>query len=382
MNIKILASTKEGNVITKDEAMIFSGKAAGICYMPEDIDTLFSESETKTIKRAKMTLESGHHSVYDHVVYNLALVDIPKILAMVLNNEKMYTTSEKSARYTKMKPSEKEEALYLKWIDIFKKVIVDNYSFIEEKQIEKLAMENARYLISVFTPATTMEYTVSIRQLNYIMHWFENFIANEYDNSFNILLKQSMKEFNEQLKELYIPELNTEVKGRKLSLFDERVDRQEEFGENYSINYYGTFTQFAQAQRHRTISYSMRLSNKVEYFVPPIIKDTDYENEWLEDISSLAELFPQGMLVKINERGTAENFILKCEERLCGCAQLEIQNQTKKTLDRYIEETRITNKEVNEYLLKYSKGPRCTFEGYKCAKPCVWGPNNAFNRLI
>ena len=35
-------------------------------------------------------------------------------MAMILNNEKEYNTSEKSARYTKMKPSEEEEKLYNK----------------------------------------------------------------------------------------------------------------------------------------------------------------------------------------------------------------------------------------------------------------------------
>ena len=35
----------------------------------------------------------------------------------------MYTTSEKSARYTKMQPSPKELELYNKWYEIFKKLI-------------------------------------------------------------------------------------------------------------------------------------------------------------------------------------------------------------------------------------------------------------------
>ena len=52
-------------------------------------------------------------------------------------------------------------------------------SFIKEKRIEtqvgKLAQENARYMISVFTP-TTMEYTVSFRQLFLIIDYFEKLI--------------------------------------------------------------------------------------------------------------------------------------------------------------------------------------------------------------
>ena len=178
MKVSILASTNPGYKLTKDEALKFGGKSAGICYMPDDIEALFSEPEKKTIRRANMTLNSGHHSVFDHTSYNLALEGIPKILAMILNNEGMYTTSEKSARYTKMQPSEQEKNVYEKWIEIYKKEISKVYPQIDEKKVKKLAQESARYLISIFTPATTMEYTVSLRQLNYIAHWFEDYIKN------------------------------------------------------------------------------------------------------------------------------------------------------------------------------------------------------------
>lgn len=98
--------------------------------MPDTIETLFGENEEKTLKRASNTLKMGHHSVFDHVSFNLALSNIPKILAMILNNEGMYTTSEKSARYTKMQVSERESSLYEKWIKIFSEQI--------EKNIQKL----------------------------------------------------------------------------------------------------------------------------------------------------------------------------------------------------------------------------------------------------
>ena len=43
--------------------------------------------------------------------------NLPKIIAMLLNSLGMYATSEKSARYTIMKPeTELEETLYNKWI--------------------------------------------------------------------------------------------------------------------------------------------------------------------------------------------------------------------------------------------------------------------------
>ena len=78
MKVSILASTNPGYKLTKDEALKFGGKSAGICYMPDDIEALFSEPEEKTIRRANMTLNSGHHSVFDHTSYNLALEGIPE----------------------------------------------------------------------------------------------------------------------------------------------------------------------------------------------------------------------------------------------------------------------------------------------------------------
>ena len=382
MEVKIIGSSKPGYQITKEEAVIFSGKSAGICYMPDTIETLFNEPEEKTIKRANATLNRGHHSVFDHITINLALSNIPKILAMILNNEGMYTTSEKSARYTKMQASERESKLYEKWIEKFSKEIEKEYPEIEEKPRIKLAQENARYLISVFTPATIMEYSVSFRQLNYIASFFKNFIENEPNTEFNKMLKPFLAEFNNQIEDLLIPNLNADVKQRKLSLFASR-NYKEEFGECYSCNYYGTFAQLAQAQRHRTLRYNMQIEENPKFYVPKIIENNEeLKKEWLEDINSLKDLFPQGMLVKINERGTVEDFILKCKERLCGCAQLEIMLQSKEILDKYIANTKETNEYVYEYLLPYQKGVRCTFKGWKCTSPCLWGAKNSLVRKI
>lgn len=383
MKISILGSTKVGYGLSKQDAINFSGKAAGICYLPDTLDKLINEPEEKTEKRAKRTLGSGHHSVFNHPHYNLALEGIPKILAMILNNEKMYSTSEKSARYTKMEPSEDEKLLYEKWIEIYKKLILENYKEIDEKKAQKLAQENARYLISIFTPATVMEYTTNFGQLNYIIHFCRNYINDETKNTeFDKKLKKVFKEFLKEMPDLEVEELNADFKNRKFSLFSERKNRQEEFGENYCTTYLASFAELAQAQRHRTLSYEINFLDEPKFYVPPIIRGTKFEKQWIEDIESLKENFPQGMLIKITERGTAENFVLKCTERLCGAAQLEIMEQTKDTMKKYLESTKDTNKEIYEYLLPYSKGARCTFPGFKCTSPCIFGGKGAMTRKI
>ena len=381
MEIKVIASTKVGYVMPKDEAVDFSGKSAGICYLPDTVETLFAEAPVKTQRRADGNIKSGHHSVFGHPTYNLCLEGIPKILAMILNNEKIYNTSEKSARYTHMEPSPQEKELYEKWIEIFKEQILIQYPKFEDKRALKLAQENARYLISVFTPATVMEYTVNFGQLNYIINWAKDYIKNAEENTFSIKLKETFKEFLAAMPDLEIEGLDSRNKNRNFSLFAKRKNRNEEFGENYSVTYLASFAQLAQAQRHRTLSYEITLLDEPKYYVPPIIAGTNLEKEWLKDISSLKEFFPQGMLVQVNERGTIENFVLKCMERLCGFSQLEIMQETKNIMNKYLEATR-DKPELYQYLLPYSRGARCTFPGWKCDSPCIFGGYGAMIRNI
>ena len=380
MKIKVIASTKVGYSMSKEEAVDFSAKSAGICYLPDTLETLSSEAPEKTHRRAMGNIASGHHSVFGHPTYNLSLEGIPKILAMILNNEKMYNTSEKSARYTIMEPSPQEKVLYEKWIEIYSQLISKEYPNFDEKRVKKLAQENARYLISVFTPATVMEYTVNFVQLNYIINWAKDYIANEPDTAFSSKLKKVFKEFLKELPDLEVEGLNSSLKHRKFSIFAER-NRAEEFGENYSVNYLASFAQLAQAHRHRTLSYEVQLLDTPQYYIPPIIRGTEFESQWIQDISSLEDYFPQGMLLQVNERGTIENFVLKCTERLCGAAQLEIMEQTQETMEKYLKAVE-EKTELYNYLLPYSKGARCTFPGWKCNSPCIFGAKNAMKRII
>ncbi len=381
MKIKVIASTKVGYVLPKEDAVDFSGKSAGICYLPDTVETLLSEPSQKTLKRANGNIKSGHHSVFGHPTYNLCFEEIPKILAMILNNEKVYNTSEKSARYTQMKSSPQEKELYEKWIETFKEQILIKYPDFDEKKAKKLAQENARYLISIFTPATVMEYTVNFGQLNYIINWAKDYIKTDCDDDFSLKLKAVLGEFLQAIPDLEVEGLNSDTKNRSFSLFAQRKTRNEEFGENYSTTYLASFAQLAQAQRHRTLNYEMTLLDEAQYYIPSIIRNTELENEWLKDISSLEKFFPQGMLVQVNERGTIENFVLKCTERLCGSAQLEIMEQTQKTMAKYLEATK-RQPELYNYLLPYSKGARCTFPGWKCNSPCIFGGKNAMHRII
>ena len=384
---------KKDGTFDKEEAIKLCGKIAGVCYDKEGFTHLENEPEEKTMRRIDMTLNNGHHSVYDHITINFNIQNIPKILSMVLNNESQYTTSEKSARYTPVVRKEdsiitdNEERLYNKWIDIFKIKIKSKYGNIyNDSKIQKLAQENARYLVTVFMP-TQMIYSTSLRQINYIASWMKKYIENaDMNNEFEKKLSSSMKEFINKLKEVNVLDerLMKNEKYRSLSIFGTNLDKKEEhFGDVYSTVYKGSFAQYAQAHRHRTLDYQLEMLDEKEYFVPPIIKDDQaLVEEWFGDMQIVKDVNPQGELVKISEIGKYETFILKCKERLCSSAQLEIMLQTRETLMKYKKALEKTNSPLAKDIEKYTHGAKCTFPDYKCSSDCQFSEGKRLNRKI
>ena len=376
-----------------NKALNRSGKIAGVCYNKQGYQALENEEEEKTNKRIDRTINSGHHSVYDHVSISFNMQNIPKIMAMIINNEKQYTTSEKSARYTKVEKkgsfiTDREIELYSKWLDIFKAKIEDKYGMIlDSGKKEKLAQENARYLVTVFMP-TQMIYTTSLRQINYIASALDKYKDSlDFSKEFDGRLFYQIEEFNKNLKEANVLDdrLMQNEKNRSISLFGNDIELNNDyFDDIYKTSYEGTFAQLAQAQRHRTINYQMERKENKTYFVPPIIEDDQaLVDEWLNDINSVARVTPQGEKVKISEVGTYDNFILKCKERLCAEAQLEVNDQTKKTLTKYKEALENSNnRKLSEDIQKYTKGARCTFPDYKCSRDCNFSEAKTLKRKI
>lgn len=384
-----------------------AGLSAGVCYMPSNLDALVKEDSETRFKRAEKTLVNKHHSVFGHGQVTLAIEDAPKILAMILNNEKIYNTSEKSGRYTEMWTVGLEKDYYERWIKIFEKRITEEYPKMPEKMRHKYALENARYLISISTPATTMIYTCSVQQLNYIYGWMKKWWDDASYRFQGVLDPLAMRigkvfdEFTQQIEDLgLVVEGLEDPKDRTFSLFAERK-RTEEFGENYCINYTGSFTQLAQAQRHRTLSYEFYIDAPFGVYVPKIIRGTEFEEKWENDAWDLfieTGDYPQGMLVNICERGTYDNFILKCKERLCSRAMLEIAQQTEATLVKYHDSVMTKygdpcSADFNPALISQIGRPledrigvarcMCPFN-FECAEEsaCPFGPRHFVDRLI
>ena len=102
----------------KNEAIVFSGKAAGICYMPDDYLSNGIQNDVTATKRAGGNTKSGHYSVFEHSHFSF-VIETSKAMAMVLNSTKLYATSEKSGRYTSMNPETEIEKKYYEQFKTF-----------------------------------------------------------------------------------------------------------------------------------------------------------------------------------------------------------------------------------------------------------------------
>ncbi len=374
----------------KKTAIEYSARIAGECYEPEGWSKLVKENSNKSEKRADLTLGLEHATPYEHINVGFEIRNLSKMMAMVLNNEGQYTTSEKSARYTEIDP-EKDSAisplegkLYKKWLDIFTIKIRNQYGTIHnDAKVIKLAQENARYMVTSFA-STKMIHTLPWVQLNRIASYMQNYIDNNNKTEFDERLCNDFKDFIACLDELNLLEdrAMSNRKNRKLSLFANR-EVENSFGSSYSTNYKGSFAQLAQAQRHRTLNYGMKFLDEKEFFVPPILLDDKVlVDEWLNDINSVSYATPQGELVSINECGTYDNFILKTKERLCSAAQLEINDQTKETLEKYKAELISKEHDLADDISLYSNGARCTFPDYNCPRDCKFAEAKILTRKI
>ncbi len=407
---------------------VVAGLMGSTCYMKDTFQQLQDKGIRNIMAIASQVEGSGHHSTFGHSHLTLEISGIPKALAMILNNEKEYCTSEKSARYTVMTDIDpKQNALYEKWKEILTKEIDARYGkcqpFFDAKGVKvgKLAQENARYMISVFTPSN-MVYTTSFRQLNYLAHWFEAEIANPNSNAFYAGVKKEMQEFVDFVKDnnLYSEKLE-DHKGRNLSMFGNGILKEYLSSSVYSLRYNASLACLAQEHRHRTINYHInefRFRNgEKKFFIPPIIKSLDstelYEM-WNQDIFSVEDCIPQGTLVQVIENGETQDFILKAMERECSMAQLEINDITKYFSGKFqqalmdemsepafkvklrkglildsedqfnvaeLEDTIKGVQEMRDTFGKLSKGARCT-AGYQCATQCGFKDGINMERLV
>lgn len=379
MDIQLIGSTNGMQEVP--DFLKFSQACGRQCYSGKSFDELKDEPYDANLVEGRL-LKSGHHSVFEHINLTFAMSGLPKIMAMILNNERQYSTSEKSARYTQMKDiDDQQKALYDKWMERLTPVIDQVYPKMKDPEarataVRKLAQENARYVTSVFTP-TKMIHTINLRQLNFIAGEFQDYVArieSDSENVFEHRVGGEMEDFLRQTERFKIDGLENQT-DRHLSLFDFR-DRKEHFGDTYSTTYLISFAGLAQAHRHRTIAYNMQtpeIRAPYGFFVPEIVKEGCMEEEWNTDLKGVASYdFPQAQLTRVNERGLLENFRSKAILRLCGHAQYEIMSNTKDTAIEY--EKRVP--EVGKWIK-----PKCQ-QDTGCKSKCTWTGKQGLTRIV
>ena len=403
-----------------------SGKSAAICYMNKDYDAIANEDIDKSIKRFKNTMKRGHQSVADHCYISVVFEEVPKIFAMIMNSFQVYATSEKSARYTVMKNlSDEEQRLYDKWLGKLTPIFIEEG--LDEKSAVKMAQENARYFISIFSPATTFQYTTSFRQWNYINDWFNKLLnddefmtLNEKYDSYNIFksnVAECMEDFTEWFEKSYIYDENIkDQKNRKIDFIKlvynhftphHHGDIIDYFGDVYQTTYVASFATLAQLQRHRTLKYSIydfpefnidvlngdyKTRHLFNVFIPDVFDTPErisLSEEWFSDMRSILHLFPQGLTVIVKEMGTVDDFLLKCDERLCGRTQYETMMICKDILYKMMHESDyLTSNETVDQLYNWSShdvgsdniNPKCKMRGGCPDGGCFHGPERALNR--
>ncbi|MCD7825905.1 MAG: FAD-dependent thymidylate synthase [Clostridiaceae bacterium] len=402
IKIEPIAVTREIESITAEELnyeqTLLSGKFGGTCYAREGYATIRTQPDEKALRRAERTAENGHHSVFQHGVVNMEIT-CPKIIAMLLNSIGVSNTSEKSARYTRMEPETKRELfLYEKWHDRLKKQISERYGDrLEERETDKLAYENARYMISVFCE-TSMVYSLPFRNIFYLLDWIRGMRQNlsARNGGFNQRLQRELASLQDALLQVVGKENFHDNKNEYFRFLPVQAlgeydnDNKEYYGDVYTARFLASFAQVAQEQRHRTtrvkISFSGDEPGEFGYYVPPILGDAAQQEEWLSDIASVGEVYPQGMLVSVTEQGLFEDFALKCKERMCGRAQLEIMQVTEKLVEQFLLHRENLSGLNQKRLAAITDGgkpcARCAYPDFSCQEGCVWGKRDALNRLI
>lgn len=372
----------------KAEPLILGAKIMATCVSNNPVETMLNEPMAKTLARREDTLIKRHHSGYDFETVALAIEDVSKIFCMYLNNLHVYSTEETSGRHKDLALPAKEKAVFDYFYDkVYNDLLSKNPDAEGNKgamrKIRQVARENARYVTGLGTK-TNICYGVSVRQLNYIYGWAENFLNKKDLNIYEELAYGDMAEFVDQIGALEVdgvkiinPSLKKDPYGRDFNLFGNFNQKPEYYGTAYEVYYPASATAFAQLQRHRSINYKIDDPDKqsaISYYVPDHIKAIDgLENEWVDKIDSLHNV-PQARLLNVQETGTYDAIVARLKERACNLAQEETRKISCEVAHRVFTGMRDYDEDLSQALCEtYLNKNRCFFADYErcvCDSPC------------
>lgn len=402
--MNVVAVSHEDDHIDQGELRTLAGKYAGTCYAEDGYETIKHQPIVKAQKRAAGNARRGHHSVFQHSVISFEVV-CSKMICIILNSMGVSNASEKSARYTFMTPEQPEvDRIYQKWYKRFRMLII-NYvgaGFFTEGELEKMALDQARYMLSIFTP-TSMVYSIPYRNICYLVDWMGQMVDNlagMQDTWFHRELRQELIStieafrgaMGEELpfhdnKNEYLHVLPYQATGEFMHIDHEILS------DVYQVERKASLACFAHLIRHRTTTNWINFNGhpgQWGFYEPPLLETPEnrgcgFEKEWLADINSIAEYCPQGTLVSFVQQGSFDKLIQVTKERLCGRALLETQNVVAGILGSFKPEN--LSSFNRKLLLDHLDADghvcaRCKFKDFHCTDGCKWGGDKALTRLI
>jgi flavin-dependent thymidylate synthase len=208
LNIKLAGYNVETEILDKlhklhNETLtpeIFSSAYARISRSSKDITSLRIQAR-KDIKKARKSnkviiFDMGHHSVAEHAVFNFDVIGISRLALEELEKLRLASFTEKSQRYVTLKgdfvmPREindpdsqklfkdtitKQNEFYEKSFRILKQFHFNTVSDrlpnkSEEKELESLAKEDSRYILSLSTEGQ-VGVTINARNLEHLFRRF------------------------------------------------------------------------------------------------------------------------------------------------------------------------------------------------------------------
>ena len=432
MNAYITSHTALDNSIDFREVSQVGGLYAGICYSSYPFgERLALESPEASMLRYQSTIGRKHFSVGHNYQITVIFEDISKMMAILLNSFTFYNTCERSGRYTNMGQGNSD---YEKWLPIFETLINAAYPDMDSVQVTKLAMENARYTLPLFNKMTTLAYTTSYVQFNFICGFFQRFIDRyekgeryldfeetmpSYENSFYENLIPEMKDIITALTELNIYDgRHGDNKDREITLFEDKaysspllnVGEATVNGHGYEVVNAMTYPVLADLIRHRTTELSIISFNTPcttghrryndSFYTPQIfglIGNTDMRYQLIKEWGDMMRrtgrtmsLIRQGHTVLVRETGRLDKFVLKAKERLCGRVQLEAMEVMQERIIDMCHDVAPkvysnpyaynTLSEIVDIPSKRIKS-KCEIIG-GCVEPCFFSGNKTFERKV
>lgn len=287
-----------------------------------------------------LTLTMTHRNDF----YELHLMEVPAILAMVMLNEPHCDAS--VTRYSGAMdltfPDLERRAF---WKQTFKELLEQAGE--GSLRVMRLSNAYADGFVSIFTPSCQISYTASERQLARLCAVMTNFNTKIGGMKFEgetwplMRLGQRLVDvFEEFIAKLKLDFSDVECDALP-SLFGERP-REERFGETYSANYDASFAAVSHLQENglgTTCELRLAPLDQSAFYVPELLRgydQTELRARYIFELEQIKKMYPAAMEVCVSERGNLETFCKRYQDLSGEYPETEYYLHTRQTFERYL----------------------------------------------